>query len=174
MFKKHLISMGCMGVFLIVLSASLCYGAESLSQEIKVEEGFVSADSGQLVSSTRQPIPVFYNDAGKFYAVTKISKGPENTQIKHLWFLRDQIILDATLPVKENQTRAVSGLIMKPNWMGKWRVDITSADGTLLYSIPFVVKRKPENIQANDANSSSSEHLETAPLPISGSPTIKP
>ena len=144
MFKKYLISMGCMGAFLIVLSSSLCGGAEILSQEVKIEEGTVSADSGRLVSSTRQPIPVFYNDAGKFYAVTKISKVPENTQIKHLWFLRDQIILDATLPVKENQTKAVSGLIMKPTWVGKWRVDINSADGTLLFTIPFIVKRKLE------------------------------
>ncbi|MHB8482079.1 MAG: DUF2914 domain-containing protein [Nitrospiria bacterium] len=171
MWKRTLISSGYISALLIGLGTSLCYGGEPASQEVKVIEGFISSDSRHMVSSG-QSTPVFYNDDPKIYAVTKISRGPEDTKIKHLWFLRDQIILDTTLTLKENQMRAASGLMMKPNWVGKWRVDVTSIDGTLLYSIPFIVKRKPENFQANGGNSNLPDNLEGNSLPISPPPMV--
>jgi hypothetical protein len=148
-------------------TTSMTYGEESLSPnpkvEVKVLEGYISSDSMHLVTSgNKQNLPSFYyNDAGKLYAITKIAKVPAGTHLKHLWFLRDQIILDATLPVKEDQMRAVSGLILKPNWTGKWRVDITAQDGTLLYSIPFVVQKKVD-VQEASAETAPSNREESS------------
>jgi len=123
--------------------------------EVKVLEGYISSDTiGRSLQTGKDNVPVFYNEAGKIFAVSKLSKSPGKTRLKHLWFLRDQIILDAKVAVNEDQNKAVSGLILKPNWTGRWRVDVTADDGTLLYSIPFVIqKRSPaEQAQADPAN----------------------
>jgi hypothetical protein len=141
-----------MGIKLTVISKA--YGEELASKstkaELKVLEGYISSDSLRPVASNiNEKLPLFYNE-GRIYAVTKITKVPSGTtHLKHLWFLRDQIIMDAKVPVRDDQIKSVSGLILKPNWTGKWRVDITAEDGTLLYTIPFFVQKKPLNDQAS-------------------------
>lgn len=150
---------------------SRAYGADPVPvkpNEVKILEGYISSDTIRSVNSSdhKETLPVFYNDSGKLYAIAKIGKPITETRLKHLWFLRDQIILDATVTVKEDQTKAVSGLILKPNWIGKWRVDITDQDGTLLYSIPFLIQKKQDLQQAsskgplsNQIESSDTLHL---------------
>ncbi|MBI3595029.1 MAG: DUF2914 domain-containing protein [Nitrospirae bacterium] len=138
------------GVQLSIISNA--YGEDGLEKnvvsEVKVLEGYISSDSYRPEpSSQKENLPVLFNDAGKVYAIAKTTRPAGETYLKHLWFLRDRIILDAKVPLKEDQIKSVSGLILKPNWTGKWRVDITAQDGTLLYSIPFVIQKKPETQQ---------------------------
>lgn len=162
----------------IELSAiSNVYGEDLTSRrarsEVKVLEGYISSESLRPVAlNSKEKLPLFYND-GRIFAVTKVTKVPSGTHLRHLWFLRDQIILEAKVPVKEEQIKAVSGLILKPNWTGKWRVDITSEDGTLLYTIPFFVQKRPVSDQASAEIPSSSRedvsgfsHVSTANPPL--------
>jgi len=147
-YIRPLISLAIVLECALFINISIAFGEDviaSRTSELKVVDGYISSDTIQPVDFTnKKNFPIFYNDSGKIYAVSKITKPTSSTRLKHLWFLRDQIILDATIPVKEDQTKAVSGLILKPNWTGKWRVDITDQDGTLLYTIPFVIQKKPQ------------------------------
>ena len=128
------------------------FAEENLPLEVKVLEGHMASYSGHLTSfNGNHSVPVFENDTGKIFAVTKLEKVSADTQIKYLWFFKDHIIHDAALPLRANQMRSLSGLNLKPKWTGNWRVDVTSADGTLLYSIPFIVHRKPETVQTSSA-----------------------
>ncbi len=163
-----------MGIELLVISKA--YGEDSVSKstkvEVKVLEGYISSDSLRPAAlNSKEKLPLFYNE-GRIYAVTKITKVPSGTHLKHLWFLRDQIILDAKVPVKDDQIKSVSGLILKSNWTGKWRVDITAEDGTLLYTIPFFVQKRPVTDQAsaeipssNQEDSSGMSHISMTNLP---------
>ncbi|MBI3606250.1 MAG: DUF2914 domain-containing protein [Nitrospirae bacterium] len=146
------------------------YGAENQPQEIQVLEGYMVADAGHPASfDNNQSIPVFESEVGRIYAITKITKISENTHLKHLWFLRDTIMMDSTVQVKENQMRSQSGLNIKPQWTGKWRVDITSADGTLLYTIPFIIRQKSSTVQAGAGTGSAAENNPN-PAPLSAIP----
>jgi hypothetical protein len=145
-------------LFLAGLNATV-YGAENQPQEIKVLEGYMIGDAGHPVSFDKnQSMPVFESDVVRIYAIAKITKISENTHLKYLWFLRDKIIMESTAQVKENQMRSQSGLNFKPQWTGKWRVDITSADGTLLYTIPFIIRQKPSTVQAGADTGSPAEN----------------
>jgi hypothetical protein len=156
-------------LFLAGFNATV-YGADNQPQEIKVLEGYMVADAGHPASfDEKQSMPVFESDVGRIYAITKITKISENTHLKHLWFLRDHIMMDSTAQVKENQMRSQSGLNIKPQWTGKWRVDITSADGTLLYTIPFIIRQKPSTVQAGAGTESAAENNPN-PTPVSATP----
>jgi hypothetical protein len=135
------------------------FGSKSAKVDVKVLEGYISSDSPRPTSNSNEKYPLFYNE-GRIYAVTKNTKVPSGTHLKHLWFLRDQIILDANLPVKDDQIKSVSGLILKPNWTGKWRVDITAEDGTLLYTIPFIVQKRSVTDQASAETPSTTSNQE--------------
>ncbi len=162
---KYLALMMMTALFLAGLNATV-YGEDNQPQEIKVLEGFMVGDSGHPASfDKKQAMPVFENDIGRIYAVTKITKISENTYLKHLWFLRDKIMMDSTSQVKENQMRSQSGLNIKPQWTGKWRVDITSADGTLLYTIPFIIRQKASSIQAGAGTGPETEN-NVNPTPV--------
>jgi hypothetical protein len=160
---------------------SITYGEVSVDKnkatEVKVLEGYISSDSYRpAVSTQKENLPVLLNDAGKIYAIVKTSKPSGETTLKHLWFLRDQIILDAKVPLKDDQIKSVSGLILKPNWTGKWRVDITAQDGTLLYSIPFLIQKRPETQQtSNEAPFSASNNpTELSHISMTNPPPARP
>jgi hypothetical protein len=150
MWKTILIWISLMVAFFIGGPLPNVSAEENQLPEVKVLEGHMASYSGHLASfDGKHSVPVFENDVGKLFAVTRLERVSRETQIKYLWFFRDQIIHDATLPLMANQMRAQSGLNLKPRWTGSWRVDVTSADGSLLYSIPFIVHRKPETVQAS-------------------------
>ena len=152
MWKRALIWVSFLVAFFIGGPLPIVSAEENQPLEPKVLEGHIASYSGHLVSfDGKHSVPVFENDVGKIFAVIKLEKVSRDTQIKYLWFFKDHIMHDATLPLRVNQMRAQSGLSLQPKWTGRWRVDVTSEDGTLLYSIPFVVHRKPETIQASSA-----------------------
>lgn len=152
MWKRAFIWVSFLVAFFIGASLPIASAEENQPLEAKVLDGHIASYSGHLTSfDGKHSVPVFENDVGKIFAVIKLEKVSRDTQIKYLWFFKDHIIHDATLPLRANQMRAQSGLSLKPKWTGSWRVDVTSDDGTLLYSIPFIVHRKPETIQASSA-----------------------
>jgi hypothetical protein len=152
MWKRALIWVSFLVAFFIGCPLPIVSAEENQPLEPKVLEGHIASYSGQLVSfDGKHSVPVFENDVGKIFTVIKLEKVSRDTQIKYLWFFKDHIMHDATLLLRANQMRAQSGLSLQPKWTGSWRVDVTSDDGTLLYSIPFVVHRKPETLQASSA-----------------------
>lgn len=169
MCKKTLIYVSLMVACFLGGSLPMVSAEENQLPEAKVLEGHMASFSGHTASfDGRHPIPIFENDVGRLYVVTKLEKMTRDSQIKYLWFLRDQIMHDATQPLRENQWRALSGLNIKPKWTGRWRVDVTSSNGTLLYSIPFIVNRKPETAQTSspDAITPDIPKNEENPAPV--------
>lgn len=140
---------------------------EIQSQAPKVMEGHMASNSGHVASfDGKQTIPVFENDVGKIFAVIELEKVAGESEMKFLWFFKNYIMHDATLPLKPNQMRVQSGFNLKPKWTGKWRVDVTSHDGTLLYSVPFIVRSKPDSIPV-ETSAPLSPNSELFPSPIS-------
>ncbi|MFI5305280.1 MAG: DUF2914 domain-containing protein [Nitrospiria bacterium] len=169
MWKRTLIWVGLIVGFITGGPLLNVYAEENHFLEVKVLEGHLASYSGHLISfNGKHSMPVFENDAGKIFAVTRLEKVSGYTQIKYLWFFKDHIIHDATLPLRANQMQALSGLNLKPKWTGNWRVDVTSADGTLLYSIPFIVHQKPETLQISSATPiiPNTPNVEANPSPV--------
>lgn len=176
MWKISLIWVSLMAAYFIGGPLPLAFGEGNKLLEAKVMEGHMASYSGHLATfDGKHSVPVFENDVGKVFAVTKLEKVSGETQIKYLWFYKDHIIHDTALPLRTNQLRAQSGLYLKPNWTGNWRVDVTSADGTLLYSIPFIVHQKPETVQASTtAPTIPKEELIPSPVSTSTETTTVP
>jgi hypothetical protein len=152
------------GTPLLTLSAEEIQG-----QAPKVLAGHMASYSGHLASfDGKQTVPVFENDVGRIFAVIQIEKMTGESQMKFLWFFKNYIMHDAVLPLKTNQMRVQSGFSVKPKWTGKWRVDVTSNDGTLLYSIPFIVRSKPDSIPV-ETSAQLNPNSELFPSPISTS-----
>jgi hypothetical protein len=169
MWKKKIewatfLAMVLIGTPLLTVSAEEIQG-----QAPKVLAGHLASYSGHLASfDGKQTVPVFENDVGKIFAVIQIEKMTGESQMKFLWFFKNYIMHDAVLPLKSNQMRVQSGFNVKPKWTGKWRVDVTSNDGTLLYSIPFIVRSKPDSIPV-ETSAQMSPNSELFPSPISTS-----
>ncbi|HXN07696.1 MAG TPA: DUF2914 domain-containing protein [Nitrospiria bacterium] len=164
------------GLFLILplfLSLSLqSAGAEEKAVPAKglsektVVEGYISTDAIKIARGPEKTGPVIDNTAGRIHAITKLNaRGADPMRIKHIWFLRDQIIYEATLSMKPGELYARSGFTLKPTWVGKWRVDVTAEDGTLLYSIPFSVRKNQESITATASPSQEGPSAQPASGP---------
>ena len=150
MWKRACFGATCLGAFVIGAYLPTVSAEEHKVPEAKIQFGYVASDLSHPVSFEGvNPVPVFENDVGKIYAVTKFEKMTGDSQIKYLWFYKEKIMHEAALPLKENQWKAQSGINIQPKWTGKWRVDVTSGEGTLLYSISFIVNRKPDTVQAS-------------------------
>jgi len=82
----------------------------------------------------------FESNVGKLYAFTKITGAEGETSVKHLWFQGDHLVAEVELPVKAASWRTYSSKTITPDMVGPWKVDVTAQDGTVLKSIPFIIK----------------------------------
>lgn len=82
---------------------------------------------------------VFPHAVGRVYFFTRV-KGLHNSEIKHLWFHGDAIVMEVTLPVNSPNWRTFSFKSIHDRSVGDWRVDVTTEDGTVLASVPFRIE----------------------------------
>lgn len=90
--------------------------------------------------SPRETARTFSPSVGKLYAYTQVLGAREETKIIHLWFYGDRVLAEVKLPVRSVNWRTFSSKKIAPGMRGNWRVDITTADGTLLKSLPFTIQ----------------------------------
>ncbi len=77
---------------------------------------------------------------GKIYTWTKIKASNPPTFVKHVYYLQGKNVAEVTLNITYPTFRTWSSKTIKGNWMlGQWRVEVISADETLLASKEFTV-----------------------------------
>jgi len=121
---------------------------DSLSQEVQIqpnaEDGIkvVKAVAGGGIQE-RDPIDTgnaFQWSNGKVYIWSMIDCTNPPSSIKHIYYFNDQKVSEVSLDVKANKWRTWSyKTISDKRYIGQWRVDITSAEGTVLKIIQFEV-----------------------------------
>lgn len=125
--------MGALGILVILRATALA------------EEPTLTAAEAVMATGIENLTPVGISDtfsimAGKLYCFTRIKGARQNTTIKHLWFQRDFMVMEITLPIRSVNWRTYSSKTITPASGGSWRVDITTEDGTVLQSVPFTIK----------------------------------
>jgi hypothetical protein len=82
----------------------------------------------------------FPSSIGKLYAFSKITGATKDTSIKHLWYYGDKLMTGVSLDVKSISWRTYSSKKIIRIWTGKWGVDITTEDGTVLETLNFTIQ----------------------------------
>jgi len=79
----------------------------------------------------------FDASVGKLYAYTRIVGADEQSQVSHRWYYNDHLMAEVTLPVRGDNWRTWSSKSVVPMWVGDWRVDVVSSDGSVIESLSF-------------------------------------
>jgi cytoskeletal protein RodZ len=121
---------------------------DSVTQGVQIQ---TNAESGIKVIKAvasggikdRGPIDIgnsFQWSKGKVYIWSMIDCTNPPLSIKHIYYFNEQKVSEVSLDVKSNQWRTWSyKTISDKQYIGQWRVDITSADGKVLETIRFEV-----------------------------------
>ncbi|MFA5517517.1 MAG: DUF2914 domain-containing protein, partial [Desulfuromonadales bacterium] len=77
----------------------------------------------------------------KIYCFTRLVGAEEDTTVTHVWYYGGEEMSRMTLPVRSSDWRTWSSKNILPEWTGDWRVEVLSAEGKLLMTLPFVLTR---------------------------------
>lgn len=128
---------------LFVFSLCLAQGESGMAEEPMMSE--LSVD--QMVFCTgvvdREPVgadTVFADTVGQVYCFTQISGAEDSTTISHVWYLNDEEKASVDLSVRGKTWRTWSSKRIPKEWDGTWKVEVKSADGSVLMIKEFVVK----------------------------------
>lgn len=127
--------------FVYVLLATIFIFAIGMAQEqstLQVDEMIFCT-----AIENRQPVgsdTVFKANVERIYCYTKIDGAADTTTISHIWYFKDEEVAKVNLSVKAKTWRTWSSKRLLEIWIGKWRVDVVSSDGTVLKSKEFSIK----------------------------------
>jgi hypothetical protein len=82
----------------------------------------------------------FTADVGRLYVFTKLATTEADTSITHVWHLGDKELATVKLPVRGPQWRTYSSKTVGPTQKGDWRVDVKTANNSLLETVRFKVE----------------------------------
>lgn len=82
---------------------------------------------------------VFSVDRGRVYCFTSFDPVPEATSIHHNWFHRHNSSTKIKLTLKPPRWSTVSGIQLRDEDKGPWRVEVTDEKGNLLYLLRFSI-----------------------------------
>ena len=91
----------------------------------------------------RQPVGVdtaFVKTVGQLYCFVKLSSESNDTSIFHTWFYNDKEMAKVELSVKGKTWRTWSSKRIVEDWVGNWKVEVTSLTGDVLKTAEFIVK----------------------------------
>jgi hypothetical protein len=83
---------------------------------------------------------VFAKEVPRIYCFTRVVGADPGAQVIHNWYYQGNLKASVNLTVGSSDYRTWSYKTMMPQWTGEWKVEILSADGTLLENIIFVLK----------------------------------
>lgn len=134
---------------LFVFSLSLAQEESGMVEEQTMEEEPMMAELtvDQMVFCTgvedREPVgadTAFTDTVGQVYCFTTISGAEDETTVSHVWYLNDEEKASVDLAVKGKTWRTWSSKRIPKEWDGTWKVEVKSADGSVLMSKEFIVK----------------------------------
>ena len=91
----------------------------------------------------RQPVgtdTAFVKTVGQLYCFVKVSGESDSTSISHVWFFDGKEMAKVELAVKGKTWRTWSSKRIVEDWVGNWKVEVTSSTGDVLMAKDFVVK----------------------------------
>jgi len=91
----------------------------------------------------RQPVgtdTAFVKTVGQLYCFVKVSGESDSTSITHLWTFDGKEMAKVELAVKSKKWRTWSSKRIVEDWVGNWKVEVTSSTGDVLMTKEFVVK----------------------------------
>lgn len=91
----------------------------------------------------RQPVGVdtaFIKTVRQLYCFVKVSGESDSTSISHVWFFDGKEMAKIELGVKGKTWRTWSSKRIVEDWVGNWKVEVTSSTGDVLMTKEFVVK----------------------------------
>jgi hypothetical protein len=136
---------------LIVLGLPFVLGGTSLStlHSEAYAQGSGEVTVAEMVLSMgifkRQPVGPTTQvslEQGRIYTWTRIKAQNPPTSIKHVYYHLGKKIVEVPLEINASSYRTWSYKSLPGTWaLGQWRVEVLSADGTLLASKDFTVVR---------------------------------
>ncbi len=82
-------------------------------------------------------VEVFPSADGQLYCFTRVVGALEPTEVIHLWYRGDELMVRTVLPVRSSSWRTWSTKKFLPEWQGQWRVEIRDAADALLQTLTF-------------------------------------
>lgn len=125
---------------LLFLLFSASFAQEKAGVSVVEMEFCAGLENRQPVGASSQ----FFNAIDRIYCYTRIQGAAETTTVRHVWYFDGQEKADVELPVRSSSWRTWSSKRMLLKWAGVWRVDVVTADGTVLLSKEFVYKPMTE------------------------------
>lgn len=105
----------------------------------------VSVADMQISTSIEDRVPVgsdttFSSNVDRLYCYTRLINSGNEDSITHVWYYNDKEMARVELSVRGASWRTWSSKLILPEWTGFWRVDVLSADGSVLTSKQFTVE----------------------------------
>ncbi|MFZ1947456.1 MAG: DUF2914 domain-containing protein [bacterium] len=82
----------------------------------------------------------FPSDIYGLYCFTRVAGAKDPLAIKHVWYHGETVVAEARLAVKGSPWRTWSYKVMRDDWKGPWKVDVTSPDGSVIASKRFYLR----------------------------------
>lgn len=110
-----------------------------------VNSGDISVEVIVIARGVEDRIPIgvddkFPSNIGRVYCYSKIVGTNKGDIVKHIWYYNDKPISEVSFTVSASSYRMYSYKTIPPYAKGKWRVDLTMQDGTVLKSIDFTIE----------------------------------
>ena len=91
----------------------------------------------------RQPVgadTAFVKTIGQLFCFVKVTGESDSTSIFHSWIFNDKEMAKVKLSVKGKTWRTWSSKRIVEDWVGNWKVEVSSATGDVLKTKEFVIK----------------------------------
>ena len=85
------------------------------------------------------PGTMFAADVERLYFFTRVLGAEAGTQIQHVWYHGDEERARVSLNLGGPNWRTWSSKTIVPEWTGSWRVEVQTADGTVLETVSFTI-----------------------------------
>jgi len=121
----------------IVILLSLLLSLNTLSDEWPHEN--ISNAVFALDIKDRVPINIVEeadNSLGKIYFFTNI-RNLDGERITHRWIYKDKVMADVSFDINGPRWRVWSSKNLWYTWIGKWKVQVLTLDGSVLYEKIF-------------------------------------
>jgi hypothetical protein len=82
----------------------------------------------------------FVKTVGQLYCFVKVSGQSDSTSISHVWFYDGKEMAKVDLSIKGKIWRTWSSKRIIEEWVGNWKVEVTSNTGDILMTKEFTIK----------------------------------
>jgi hypothetical protein len=132
-------------VAILALTLALGIPPWAMAQDTMTTAGTLQIEEAVVCRAVMDRTPVeggdvFPSDVERLYFFTRVSGGSEDDTIYHNWYYGDQQVVSVLLAVRSSNWRTWSSKAIVPAYTGEWAIEVTTADGTLLKKVVFLVQ----------------------------------